>query len=131
MSTHSDSRDPLFDLEHLSKTERVLLDWAELIEADLDGEIEAEDRQKLHRALELDTDLREVYETARASRELFASVSVSPAPPSLREGVLAVIDAESARAADHPTSRPMPRRSPAPRPLERAPPEEATAPPLS
>ena len=116
MSTHFDSQDPLFDLEHLSATERALLDWADLIEADLDGEIAPEDQVKLHRALGLDADLRDAYETARASRELFASVSASPAPPSLREGVLAAIDAESARAADDPTSRPIPRRSPPPRP---------------
>lgn len=116
MNTPFDSSRPSEDLGPLSPAEQALLEWAEIIDADLDGSIDPTDRERLHARLREDAALREAYDEARFSHELFEKVEMPTAPRSVREGVLAAIDAESAPAADDPTSRPMPRRSPAPRP---------------
>ena len=100
--------------------------WGAWIDRDVAGDLDEAERAELERAAARDAELREALADARATARLFADAPRLRAPEGLDDRILAAIDrderaattAELVTAPDDatvPGSRPVSRRSPAPR----------------
>jgi hypothetical protein len=100
-------------LGKLSPAEEALIEWAETIDAVLDGNPRAADRDAFEDELDRNDALCEAFETAGTSRALTSQLRPEACPSHLGDAIRAAIDSESAPRVDSSTSRPL--RSPAPR----------------
>jgi hypothetical protein len=91
---------------------RLLEEWSDILERAVRDELDESERQALERACEENPELREAFEDARLSRQLFAALRPERAPGSLETRILAAIDADVEEAGHEAPIRSRQRRTP-------------------